>query len=268
MFDGALDKYLFVYKTRIIRSFTYKFEVYGNILMQVIIMITTAFFWKALFGSETFGNGITADSMLTYTVMSSVLSVLFTTGVERRMQQSVEKGSIAIDMMRPVNVFGVFLAEDLGSLTALLVQNLLPILLLGSLLIQVPVIASPSAIPLFAVSLVLSMGINWLMAAIFGMWAFTAISMDALFQAKKHLIRLLSGSIIPIWFFPKWLADILNALPFVYIYQLPLDIYIGSTTDEEIYSRILLQLVWALVLAALFCLLSKRVLKKVLVQGG
>lgn len=268
MQNGILDKYLFIYKTRIIRSFTYKFEVYGNILMQAIIMITTSFFWRALFGERTFGNGITADSMMTYTIMSSVLSVLFTTGVERRIQKSVEQGSIATDMMRPVNVFGVFLAEDLGSLTALLVQNLLPILLLGSLLIKVPAIVSLSAIPVFAASLLLSMAINWFMAAIFGMWAFTAISMDALFQVKKHLIRLLSGSIIPIWFFPKWLADILNMLPFVYLYQLPLDIYIGSATNEEICSRMLIQLLWVLVLAVAFYLLSKRVLKKVMVQGG
>lgn len=262
------SKYLFVYKTRIIRSFTYKFEVYGNILMQTIIMITTSFFWRALFQDKAFGNGITADSMMTYTIMSSVLSVLFITGVERRIQESVEKGTIAIDLMRPVNIFGMFLAEDLGSITALLIQNLLPILLLGSLLIRFPAIVSLSAIPLFAASVILSMAINWLLAAIFGMWAFTAISMDPLYQAKKHLIRLLSGSIIPIWFFPKRLAGILNLLPFVYIYQLSLDIYIGSASNAEIYSRMLIQLSWVLVLGALFYILSGKSLKKVLVQGG
>ena len=262
------SKYLFIYKTRIIRSFTYKFDVYGNILMQTIIMITTSFFWKALFKGSTFGNNITADSMMTYTIMSSVLSVLFITGVERRIQQSVEKGTIAIDLMRPVNVFGMFLAEDLGSITALLVQNLLPILILGSVLIKFPAIVSLSAIPMFMASVILSMAINWLLAAIFGMWAFTAISMDPLYQAKKHLVRLLSGSIIPIWFFPKRIADVLNVLPFVYIYQLPLDIYIGSATNAEIYHRMQIQLVWVLVLGALFYILSGKSLKKVLVQGG
>ena len=39
MLNGRLNKYLYICKTRIIRSFTYKFEVYGNILMQSIIMI-------------------------------------------------------------------------------------------------------------------------------------------------------------------------------------------------------------------------------------
>lgn len=260
--------YLYVMKTQLIRSFTYRFDVYGNIIMQTIIMVTTAFFWRALFGSSTFSNGMTADSMLTYTIISSAMSVLFTTGVERRIQRSVELGSISVEMIHPINVFGVYFAEDMGTIAALLFQNLLPIIIIGSLVIKVPVIASVSAIPMFAASLVLSMGINWLLAAIFGMWAFTAVQMDALIQVKKHLLRLLSGSIIPIWFFPDSLRTVLEALPFVYIYQLPLDIYVGSTSTEDILRRMVIQVIWFAVLGTVFFILQKRVLGKVMVQGG
>ena len=52
------------------------------------------------------------------------------------------------------------------------------------------------------------------------------------------------------------------------VYQLPLDIYIGSAANEEICRRMLIQLVWVLILAVIFFLYSKKVLKKVLVQGG
>lgn len=260
--------YLYVMKTQLIRSFTYRFDVYGNIIMQTIIMVTTAFFWKALFGSGSFGNGMTADSMLTYTIISSAMSVLFTTGVERRIQRSVQQGSISVEMIHPINVFGVYFAEDMGTVLALVFQNLLPIIIIGSLLIKVPVIASVSAIPMFAASLLLSMGINWLLAAIFGMWAFTAVEMDALIQVKKHLLRLLSGSIIPIWFFPDSLRAVLEALPFVYIYQLPLDIYVGSASTEDILRRMVIQVIWFAILGTVFFILQKRVLGKVMVQGG
>lgn len=260
--------YLYVMKTQLIRSFTYRFDVYGNIIMQTIIMVTTAFFWRALFGSSTFSNGMTADSMLTYTIISSAMSVLFTTGVERRIQRSVELGSISVEMIHPINVLGVYFAEDMGTIAALLFQNLLPIIIIGSLVIKVPVIASVSVIPMFAASLVLSMGINWLLAAIFGMWAFTAVQMDALIQVKKHLLRLLSGSIIPIWFFPDSLRTVLEALPFVYIYQLPLDIYVGSASTEDILRRMVIQVIWFAVLGTVFFILQKRVLGKVMVQGG
>lgn len=260
--------YLYVMKTQLIRSFTYRFDVYGNIIMQTIIMVTTAFFWRALFGSGSFGNGMTADSMLTYTIISSAMSVLFTTGVERRIQRSVQQGSISVEMIHPINLFGVYFAEDMGTILALVFQNLLPIIIIGSLLIKVPVIASVSAIPMFAASLLLSVGINWLLAAIFGMWAFTAVEMDALIQVKKHLLRLLSGSIIPIWFFPDSLRAVLEALPFVYIYQLPLDIYVGSASTEDILRRMVIQVIWFAILGTVFFILQKRVLGKVMVQGG
>ena len=105
--------YFYVYKTQILKSLAYKFDVYGNIIMQTIIMIATAFFWKALFRNATMVKGVTVDTMLTYTVISSMLSVVLTTGVERRITDSVQKGTIAIDMMRPVNLFKVFFAENL-----------------------------------------------------------------------------------------------------------------------------------------------------------
>ena len=110
--------------------------------------------------------------------------------------------------------------------------------------------------------------INWLMAALFGMIAFSAVNIDALIQVKKHLLRLLSGSIIPIWFFPPGVARVLGALPFVYIYQLPLSIYIGRGDRAQQLSQMRIQLIWLAVLAGLFFLVQNRVTRKVMVQGG
>ena len=44
-----VKKYIYILKTQLIKSMTYEFSVYGNIFMQTIIMITSAYFWKALY---------------------------------------------------------------------------------------------------------------------------------------------------------------------------------------------------------------------------
>ena len=261
-------KYLYIIKTQIIKSMTYEFNVYGNIVMQTIIMITSAYFWKALYRQHSSAGGVDAESMLTYVILSSVLSVLLITNVERRIEQSVGKGTVATDMMKPVNLFGVYFAEDIGSVIALVFQNMLPILLIGSLMIKVPVMADLRDLPLFVVTVVQSFLINWLIAALFGMIAFTAVNIDALIQVKKHLLRLLSGSIIPIWFFPAGVAKVLSSLPFVYIYQLPLSIYIGKGDRIEQLAQMRIQSVWLLVLAVIFIFAQKQVTRKVMVQGG
>lgn len=260
--------YFYVYKTQILKSMAYKFDVYGNIIMQTIIMIATAFFWKALFKSADSMDGVTVDTMLTYTVVSSMVSVLLTTNVEWRITDSIRKGTIAIDMMRPVNIFKVFFAENLGGVTALFFQNLLPIFIIGSLIIKLPVPNSTKDAMLFLVSLILAFLINWFLAVIFGMWAFKIIEMSALIQVKKHLIRLLSGSIIPLWFFPEGLRSVLECLPFPYIYQMPISIYVGQYTMDSLQKGLLLQVLWVIILWALKTYLEKRVTKFVMIQGG
>ncbi len=260
--------YGYVIRTRIIRSLTYKFDVYGNILMQTIIMTANAFFWRALYSNSQVSSEATADDMLTYTVVSAAISIILSTNVERRITQSVQKGTIAIDMLRPVNIFGVFFAEDTGALIALLFQNLIPVLAIGCLVARPPVPASAASLMLFLISLTMAFFINWLLAAVFGMWSFKVVNMDSLIQVKKHLIRLLSGSIIPIWFFPQGLRTVLELLPFAYLYQLPLDFFIGHYDEQSAVRGLAVQGFWLVFLLAVFLFLQKRVTRRLLVQGG
>lgn len=268
MSSATIRTYAQVCKTQMIRNLTYKYEVYGNVLLQSVIMVAGACFWRALFAGGGTVQGMDCDTMLVYTVVSSMISVLLTTNVERRIMQAVEKGTIAIDLMRPVNVFGVFLAEDVASVISHVFQNLLPIVLVGSLFVRIPKPASAVSFGLFLISMLLAFGINWLIACMFGMLSFWAVSMDALYQVKKHLIRLLSGSIIPLWFFPEHIGDVLECLPFACLYQLPLNLYIGKYDTMQLVHSFLVQGIWFVFLLVLFFLLQRRVLHRVMIQGG
>lgn len=260
--------YLQVYKMQIIRSMTYKFDVYGNILMQSIIMLASSFFWKALYADKGSVQSVNADSMMVYTVVSSMISVVLLTNVERRITTSVSKGTIAIDMMRPVDIYKIFFAEDLAGTTALIFQNLIPVFVIGSILIGVPVPASLFGFVLFLCSLFMAYWINWLMAVTFGMLSFQVINMDALIQVKKHLIRLLSGSIIPLWFFPDTLRAVLECLPFAYLYQLPLNLYIGKYDTGYLAKAFSIQALWLCIFAVLFMVCRKKAENKIMIQGG
>lgn len=263
-----LNIYLYVYKVQILKSLAYKFDVYGNIIMQTIIMIATAFFWKALYKNADSMGGVSVDTMLTYTVISSMIAVVLTTNVEWRITESVKTGAIAVDLMRPVNIFGVFFAENMGSVTALFFQNLLPIFVIGSLFIKLPAPRGTFEFVLFMLSLVLAFCINWYLSVIFGMFSFKVIEMSALIQVKKHLVRLLSGSMIPLWFFPNWLKGVLECLPFPYIYQMPLSIYVGQYTNESLVRGLTIQALWVIVLMFIESRLEKQAIKHVMVQGG
>ena len=78
----------------------------------------------------------------------------------------------------------------------------------------------------------------------------------------------MSGSIIPIWFFPESVAKVLSALPFVYIYQLPLSIYIGRGSRSDLIGQMKIQFLWLVILSVIFFYVGSRVTRKVMVQGG
>lgn len=266
--ETNLAAYNFIYKMRIQKSLAYRFDVFANIIFQCIVMFATAFFWKAIYaGSDRFWEAGISD-MLTYTIVSSFMSVLFVTTVEARLMESIEKGTVAMDMLKPVPLFGIYFFEDIGNITPLFFVNGLPVLIIGSLFIRIPVPKDGVSAFLFFISFLLSFFINWLVAALFSLLSFVVINMSPLIQVKKHVLRLLSGSIIPVWFFPEWLKNILELFPFVYIYQLPLDLYIGRYTIEKALPKLCIQFAWVCILAVLFHIAKGNMVKKVMVQGG
>lgn len=260
--------YLYIAKIKIQSSLAYRFDVLSTIFIQSIVMLAAAFFWSAVYGVRESAMGVTGKSMLTYVIVSSFIGCLFTNGVEERIIDSVRRGSIATDMIKPVNLFGIFLAEDLGNIASAFFQKALPLLVVASLLIHFPLPASGIHLLLFFISFLLSYAINWLLSAIFGMWAFTLISLGPMKAVKLHLVSLLSGSIVPLWFFPSWLQTVLGLLPFPYIYQLPLSIFIGKYDFITIAAQMGIQLAWVIVLLFVFMFLQRKATSRVLVQGG
>ncbi len=263
-----MKPYLYIAKTKILSALAYRFDVISSVAVQCLIVITTSFFWAAVYGDRQSAMGVTKEQMLTYTIMSVMLACLFTANVENRVMQSVRRGSVALDMLKPISVFGIYLAEDVGAVAVALFQNAAPLLLVSCLLIQVPVPASALSFLLFLLSAVLSYLINWLITACFSMISFFVISIGPLHQIKNVLIRILSGSVVPLWFFPESLQGVLRFLPFMYIYQLPLSIYIGKLGPSEILAQVGLQLAWLLILYGVFKLIQKKVFRNVLIQGG
>ena len=263
-----MGAYFYIAKIKIQQALAYRFDVISRVALQFIIMISTSFFWVSAYGGAADFDGVTREQMLTYTIISAVLTCLLSNSVENRIQHSVHRGSVAIDFLKPISVFGIYLAEDLGSIVVAFFQNALPLLIVGSIFVTVPLPCSPLHFMLFLLTTTISYAINWLFSAAFGMIAFKVINVGPLSAVKHHTVRLLSGSIIPLWFFPLPLQKVLSFLPFMYIYQLPLSIYIGQISGREMLLQIGIQLVWLAVFALIFNAARKKSVSSIMVQGG
>ncbi len=263
-----MEKYFYIMKIKIQTVLSYRFDVILTILGQCVTMFAVCYFWLVVYGDKESVLNVSGKSMLTYTTISILMGNLFTMNVQERIVDSIRTGNIALDMLKPMNIYVSYLAEDFGEAVVAFFQKVLPLLVIGSLMFGIPKAASAVHFLLFAGSFIFAYFINWLLAALLGLVAFKTIQMGPMMAVKTYIIKLLSGSIIPMWFFPDNLQKVLEMLPFVNIYQVPLGIYIGKYSMEAALFHMSVQLFWNLGLLFIFIFLQKAMTEQIMVQGG
>ncbi len=264
-----LHAYWYMTKMRLLTNLTYRFEVFASVGTNLIMMIAVVYLWKA-----AYGNGIVQpDSaalheLIVYTIISVLMGSMFICDVQDTIFYRIREGQIVTDFYRPVPLLASYLADDLGSMLSAFLNQVLPLFVFASLFFGVPWPASAEAFLLFIPSCILSYAILWLLSALVGLIAFWVMELGNIGIVKNAIVRILSGSLVPLWFFPGKVQTISNYLPFKYTYQTPISIYIGQTNAAAAAESMLIQLAWIAVLllaAARFWKLTK---KKTLIQGG
>lgn len=263
-----MGPYAYMTKMKLLLSMTYRYEFFISLGTQIILLFVSAFFWKAAYLGVNSVQNVNEQQMLTYSILSIVLGCLFVTSIEETIHRKVRRGDVAVDYIKPVNVLLMYFSEDVGAMVTALIQRVIPIIVMSCLFITVPKPASLLHFLLFAVSSCFSFLILWFVSALVGLTYFKVLEMGPVGLIKDYLIRILSGSFVPIWFFPKSVQVVLQYLPFIYTYQLPLSIYIGKSTIPDALKSMAIQIVWALVFFFLFLRYKRNVEKNIFVQGG
>lgn len=264
---GELTSYLHVVRLRFLAALAYRFEVVARLGTNAVLMVAAVFLWRTAFRGAGAAAGVGERQMVTYAVVSVLLSSLFAQEVQQTLHERIRRGDIAIDLIRPVKPLAFWFAADLGAAaSSLLLQG--PPLLALAMAFEPFGPADASAGVLFLASTGLSFVILWLLAALSGLAAFWTLDLGNLGYLKDALVRLLSGSVVPIWFFPEWFQSVSQYLPFVHTYQLPLAIFIGRTHGPEAVEGMLVQGVWIAILGGVVAGVWSRGRRRVLIQGG
>lgn len=263
-----MSAYYYLAKMKLMVFLTYRFEVFTSLGTNLIIIVANIFLWKAAYRGIDSVAGVNESQMLTYAIMSILLAAFFSVNVENTIQNRITQGDIAIDLFRPINLMLGYLAEDIGIAVSSIISKLIPLLIIMAVFIQAPMSADLEAFILFLLSTVFSFMISWLISALIGLLCFWVLQLGEVKTIKDGIILLLSGKIIPLWLFPESMQKVLEFLPFQYIYQTPLSIYVGKLPPAKIASSMTIQLVWVILFTALLCFGWRRARKRVLIQGG
>ena len=124
------------------------------------------------------------------------------------------------------------------------------------------------AVPLVLLSYLFGFLILWLLSVLVSMFTFVTMELGNMGVVKDTIVAILSGSMIPLWFFPAGVEKALMLTPFPYTYQTPLGLYIGKISPAEGVKQIVIQICWVIIFGVVVSFVWKKVQNKVLIQGG
>ena len=173
------------------------------------------YLWKAVFDSsqESLIQGFSMADITLYIIMSFVTNLLTKSDSSFMIGEEVKDGSIIMRLLRPVHFAASYLFTELGSKWLIFISVGLPFL---SVIVLMKILSGQGIVEvlgltvLYLFSLMLAYLINFFFNICFGFSAFVFKNLWGSNLLKTSIVAFMSGSLIPLAFFPKVVSDILS----------------------------------------------------------
>jgi ABC-2 type transport system permease protein len=249
------------------RYAAYPWATAAGVFTNTVFGFLQAYILLAVYQRRTNVGGFDAADAVTYVwlAQSMIMTVYIFSWFE--LAWRIRDGSIATDLLRPLNPQRYWLAYDLGRAPYHFLFRGLPPFVLGALVFELHY-PSPLDAAAFVISLTLAVVVSFAFRFIYNSVAFWLLDFRGIVTLSTTVIVFFSGMAIPIRYFPHTLRVICYALPFAAVIQTPVDIWLGKRTGLALVGFLALQAAWALVLLGIGKLLLARATQKVVIQGG
>ena len=233
---------------------------------MIIVMV-----YHAFYASSTAVQPMSLQQAVTYTWLGQVTFRLLPWNSDREVLALVRSGNLAYELCRPLDVYLIWYCRLVSIRVVPAMLSGIPLfsialLLPGSFGATLPVSAAAGAA--WAISILLAVLLSCALSNLATVTTLWTIAGDGMQWVFPGVMLVLSGSIVPLAFFPDGLQRLLRLLPFSGLVDTPFRFYLGTIQPHEIFSLGLLQLAWT----AVFVLIGSRLLaagmKRVVIQGG
>jgi ABC-2 type transport system permease protein len=259
--------YLELAKKSFLQNIVYRSEYIAGVVNAIVMIFVNIAIWKAVYEEDGALEGVQFKLMATYVVLSFLMQTLYMMD-EYLIERKVRSGLISSDLLKPMHFRPYIFAYTSGTFAFRCLMQLTPALLLSIFLFDLLPPFSTVMFLYFLASALLGYlvlyNLNFLvwLSSFWFYWTFSLVTI------KDTAVMILSGALIPLWFMPGWLQEIIVYTPFAAIYSTPIRIYLGMVPEDEIISNLITQTLWVIGLAAAGHLLWKSAARKLVVQGG
>jgi ABC-2 type transport system permease protein len=235
---------------------------YALRILRVLILIAL---WRTILeGKVTAAAAMSLSAVLTYTLIAEVFAEQLS--LKTGLVEAFWEGTLVVRFLRPMGLVRQLSAEMVGRWALHFPLFSVPLLLIAPLLGVDARPAGPQALLGFVVSLVLAILVGLALDILFG--ALTVALEQPVWlvdYVRTAVATLLSGSLLPLAYYPWGLGDVFGWLPFAAMAWTPLAIYTGV---REPWPLVAVQAAWAVALWPLADWLWRANREKLVGYGG
>jgi len=266
-----MKAYLSIFKLRLAVQLQYRATALAAFITNFFFGVVRVMVFQVFYASTSAVQPLTLTQAVTYTWLTQVTFRMLPWTLDTEMVSLVRTGGVAYELCRPLKLYFAWFARQTAYRLVPTWMTGVPIYLITLFLPgEFRVILPPS--PAAALSCLLSLSLALILSCassnlitISTLWTTAGDGMQRLFPA---LVMILSGTIVPLAFFPDWMQTGLRLLPFAGLADIPYRLYLGLIPPLEAAAALGIQAVWS----GLFILLGAAILEKglnrVVIQGG
>lgn len=265
-----MSSYFGLFKMTFKGELQYRAKALSGIVTQIFWGLLYIYLYTAFMGGKII-DGFSIQQMISYVWVGQAFFVLRFADLPKNCAKEIENGNVCYKFVRPVDLYNQWFAEHFGyKLSATLIRclplTICAFLMPKSLRLMLPTSITSFLIFIFALLIGALMTSSISMISIF--ITFKTLSSKGTITIMNAVCGVLGGMYVPIIFMPQSIQNILNYLPFRFIFDLPARIYVGNIPPIEALKLLSIALLWLTALIVVGKILIKLSGKQTVIQGG
>lgn len=264
---SAVKTFLAFFGTSFRKNLAYRSEIWLSILFGLVIIGIQAAIWQALLADGAV-EGITVRDMITYAIISTVVSTVSMHRMITDVDERLRSGDIAMDLIKPMHYPTVQFADQLGRSAFQMVSVVIPMVAVSVLLLDARPPENAVAAMAFLAAVAIQLFVSFSMGIVLALLAFWFLTTFHFIWTNGALLSLFGGTFLPLWFFPEGFESVARLLPYQFAAFVPSAVYLGEIAGGELVQTLALGVIWIVLLMGGAHLLWIAAIKRLTLQGG
>jgi ABC-2 type transport system permease protein len=267
--------YLAILAARLRTLLQYRGAALGGVGTQLFFGLVRIMILEGFYRSTTRPMTFTFAQAVGYVWLGQATFAMQPYNLDRDVRAMVRTGSVAYELLRPVDLYGLWYCRNLGWRTGPMLLRIVPMVALAAALPLLGLRAwglgpppSLAAAVMWLLTMAGALAVSCAVTTLMSISLLWTISGEGIAILVSSLVTLLSGMVIPLPLFPEWAQPALRVLPFAALMDLPARVYTGDVAASAAWWVLLHQALWTAALALAGRALLARAARRLVVQGG